>query len=203
MKKISLYGAGGHCYAAVELIRSLGSYDPEVIYDDNPNATSILGVPVQPTPSEPRAGDWCISIGNNEHRAQAGKRVIGDFPHFVHNSAVVYPSVKIGKGTLVHPNAVLDADCSVGSLCIVNNNATISHNCRIDDYCHVAIQAALAGGVTVGEGALLGAGCVVLPNIKIGKWATVAAGAVVTRDVPDYAVVAGTPAQIIKYRTHE
>jgi len=46
----------------------------------------------------------------------------------------------------------------------------------------------------------LGVGSIILPGVKIGKGAIVGAGAVVTRDVPDYAVVAGSPAKILRFR---
>ncbi|MNI93758.1 dTDP-3-amino-3,6-dideoxy-alpha-D-galactopyranose 3-N-acetyltransferase [compost metagenome] len=49
------------------------------------------------------------------------------------------------------------------------------------------------------SGASLGANATLLPGITIGKYAMVGAGAVVTKDVPDYAVVAGSPAKIIRY----
>jgi acetyltransferase-like isoleucine patch superfamily enzyme len=45
------------------------------------------------------------------------------------------------------------------------------------------------------------AGATVLPGVIIGEEAVVAAGAVVTRDVPDFATVAGVPASIVKMRT--
>lgn len=47
----------------------------------------------------------------------------------------------------------------------------------------------------VGKGATLGAGSVILCGITIGRYALVGAGSVVTRDVPDYALVAGNPAR--------
>ena len=39
----------------------------------------------------------------------------------------------------------------------------------------------------------------ICPGVTIGEYAVVAAGAVVTKDVPDYAVVGGVPAKVIKY----
>jgi UDP-2-acetamido-3-amino-2,3-dideoxy-glucuronate N-acetyltransferase len=54
-----------------------------------------------------------------------------------------------------------------------------------------------ATGVVVSEGASLGARAVVCAGCMIGRWALVAAGAVVTRDVPDFALVAGVPARRI------
>ena len=50
----------------------------------------------------------------------------------------------------------------------------------------------------VGEGASIGANASILCGCNIGKFAMVGAGAVVTKDVPDYCVVAGSPAKIIR-----
>jgi acetyltransferase-like isoleucine patch superfamily enzyme len=51
----------------------------------------------------------------------------------------------------------------------------------------------------VRRGASLGSGSVILCNITIGENAIVGAGSVVTKDVPANAIVAGTPARIIRY----
>lgn len=48
--------------------------------------------------------------------------------------------------------------------------------------------------------AYVGAGAVILPGVEIGKYALVGAAAVVTKDIPDGAVVVGSPARIIRYR---
>jgi acetyltransferase-like isoleucine patch superfamily enzyme len=54
-------------------------------------------------------------------------------------------------------------------------------------------------GVTLRVGCSVGARAVCVAPVTVGRWATVAAGAVVTRDVPDFALVAGVPARRIKW----
>ena len=49
----------------------------------------------------------------------------------------------------------------------------------------------------------LGDSVLIIPGVTIGKGAIVAAGSVVTKDVPDYAIVGGSPAKLIKYRNIE
>lgn len=52
--------------------------------------------------------------------------------------------------------------------------------------------------ISIGHDSWLGAGVIVLPSVKIGKYCIVGAGAVVTKDVPDYSVVAGAPAKVMR-----
>lgn len=53
--------------------------------------------------------------------------------------------------------------------------------------------------VIIRESAWIGFNAIIMKGVTIGKGAVVAAGSVVTKDVPDYAVVAGNPAAIVKY----
>ena len=54
--------------------------------------------------------------------------------------------------------------------------------------------------VYIGDDCWICARSIILPGVKIGRGCVVAAGAVVTKDVPDYCVVGGNPASIIKKR---
>lgn len=55
------------------------------------------------------------------------------------------------------------------------------------------------GSIRLKEGCWIGIGAVILPGVTIGKNAIVGANSVIRKDVPDYAVVSGNPATIIKY----
>ena len=54
--------------------------------------------------------------------------------------------------------------------------------------------------VHIGDGSDLGVGSTILPGVTVGRGVQVGAGAVVAEDVPDFAVVAGVPARVLRYR---
>ena len=56
------------------------------------------------------------------------------------------------------------------------------------------------GDIVVEDDVWIGCRAIILSGIKVGRGAIIAAGAVVTKDVPPYAIVAGCPAKVIKYR---
>jgi chloramphenicol O-acetyltransferase type B len=56
------------------------------------------------------------------------------------------------------------------------------------------------GDTTIGHDVWIGTEAMILPGITIGTGAVIAARSVVSKDIPPYAVVAGNPAKIIKYR---
>ncbi len=58
-------------------------------------------------------------------------------------------------------------------------------------------------GIIIGNDVWIGMNVVVLPGVKIGNGATIAAGSIVSEDVPDYAMVGGIPAKVIKMKHDE
>ncbi|WP_042370180.1 acyltransferase [Streptacidiphilus neutrinimicus] len=126
-----------------------------------------------------RLGTGCV-IGRG---AYVGPGVrIGDNVK-LQNHALVYEPAELGDGVFVGPAVVLTNDHYPRS---VDPEGKLK---RGGDWEPV--------GVTVAEGASLGARSVCVAPVRVGRWALVAAGAVVTRDVPDFALVAGVPARRI------
>lgn len=54
--------------------------------------------------------------------------------------------------------------------------------------------------VYIGDDVWIGSHVIILPGVKIGNGCIVGAGSVVTKDIPDYAIAAGNPAKVIRYR---
>ncbi len=110
--------------------------------------------------------------------------------------------VKFGKGVFINHSAVLSASGGIEfedgvAIAPCFRVATINQdfNNRHTIYTY--------GKVTIKKNAWIGMNVTVCPGVTIGKYAVVAAGAVVTKDVPDYAVVGGCPAKIIKMQNPE
>ena len=110
--------------------------------------------------------------------------VLGDVCK-VQNYALVYEPARLGNGVFVGPAVVLTNDQYPRA---VNEDMTRKSH---DDW--------EAVGVTIGDGASIGARAVCVAPVTIGRWALVAAGAVVVKDVPEFALVAGSPARRIRW----
>lgn len=122
------------------------------------------------------------------------------FLSLVHPSVHHSKYVEIGTDTVVAAGCILTTQIKVGNHVYINIDTTVGHDVNIGDYANISPGCHISGRVTIKEGADIGTGAVVIPRVTIGKWATVGAGAVVIEDVPDNAVVVGTPAGVIKYK---
>jgi UDP-2-acetamido-3-amino-2,3-dideoxy-glucuronate N-acetyltransferase len=103
----------------------------------------------------------------------------------VQNYALVYEPAVLGDGVFIGPAVVLTNDTYPRAI-TPDGELKSAH-----DWTPV--------GVTIHDGASIGARAVCVAPVTIGRWATVAAGAVVTKDVPDFALVAGVPARRIRW----
>ena len=204
MRKICLFGASGHGKVIKEIIESQKKQVIAFI-DDNPMTEIVLNVPVSNTTKlkEFIAEKFIISIGNNSLRKKVSQLYELKFTTAIHSKSVVSNSSSIEDGSVIMAGAVINAAVKIGKHCIINTNAVVEHDCKIKDFVHISPSAIIAGNVKIEEGTHVGAGAMVVPSIVIGKWATIGAGAVVIKNVPDYAIVAGNPAKIIKYNGKE
>ena len=110
--------------------------------------------------------------------------------------------VTIGERCVIGRGTSIVGRCRI----VIEDDVTTAPNVYITDHNHsytdltipIGRQWPVEDPVRVGAGSWLGTGVVVLPGADIGRHVTVAAGSVVRGTVPDYAVVAGVPARVVR-----
>lgn len=144
-----------------------------------------------------------------------------DGPVIINEHCKVYKShlngaVTIGRySSIWGPNIMISSvvnPITIGNFCSIARNVSIQeHNHRSDliSTYHIrqnvlgeSVREELSskGPINIGHDVWIGAGAVVLSGVTVGHGAVIGANAVVTQDVPEYAVVGGCPARVIRYR---
>lgn len=126
---------------------------------------------------------------------------------------------KIGKGSSIHMGCrffslrklTIGQDSIIGYGAFLDGRAEI----RIGDHVDIASEVmiynsehdilssnfhAIMAPIQIGDYSFIGPRAIILPGVKIGKGAVVGAGAVVTKDVSDFTIVGGIPAEVIGKR---
>lgn len=126
--------------------------------------------------------------------------------------SVVLPKAVIGKACNICAHTFIENDVTIGDRVTVKSGVYLWDNIHIEHDVFIGPNATFTNDkhprskhfltqypkTTVKHGASIGANATILPGITIGSFALVGAGAVVTKDVPDYAVVQGNPAKVVK-----
>lgn len=123
---------------------------------------------------------------------------------------------RVKSGAEISPNASIGNNSELGTRCIVQSNVHIGDNVimgpdvkiysRNHKFNRLDIPIKDQGKnyytTKIGNDVWIGANVIITAGCNIGNHVIVAAGSVVTKDIPDYAIIGGVPAKIIKFR-HE
>jgi len=129
-------------------------------------------------------------------------------------------SLRLGDRSYVAAGAYLTGEVTLGAHCTVNPYVTLRGKFRGGDGVRIGASSCIVGfnhcfertdipvhgqpltakGIVFGDDVWVGSHVTVIDGVTVGSHAILAAGAVVTKDVPDYAIVGGNPAKIIRMR---
>lgn len=109
-------------------------------------------------------------------------------------------NVIIGNGSRIGISNVLIGPLIIGNNVIIAQNVVISalNHGYEDIHTPIRFQKCTTKHIQIDDDSWIGANCVITAGVKIGKHVVVAAGSIVTKNIPDYSIVAGNPARIIK-----
>ncbi|MBE6300588.1 MAG: acyltransferase [Parabacteroides distasonis] len=131
-----------------------------------------------------------ITIGNN---------VSIGFNCDIHNDEIPKGILELGDNVSIDKECLIDYS---GDL-IIGKNTHIAWGTYIITHTHGydPHSEPIPKPLTIGENVFIGAKCIITPSVNhIGHNVMIGTGSVVTKDVPDYAVVVGNPAKVIKYK---
>src|SRR4051794_8551652 len=174
-------------------------------------------------PTDAAAGRF-HSIGDNSAIAFPPGDVFGQSRIAIGSGTLIAAFVSLSVGM---PGEYLDPDddpvITIGDRCLIGRGSSVIARRRVEiaddvtiapavyvtdhnhSYANVQIpigqQWPAEDAVFIGEGSWLGSGVIVLPGARIGRHVTVAAGSIVRGEIPDYSVIAGAPAKVVRRYT--
>lgn len=152
--------------------------------------------------------------------AATGCVTFGERAYISPLAGFVPANVRVGDGSYiagyayVTEHVVMGSHCTINPYTVVRGQVTMGDGVRIGAHANVLgfnhnhadvnkpiyQQGVSAKGIVIGDDVWIGSAAMILDGVTVGSHCLIAAGAVVTRDVPDYAVVAGNPARVLRDR---
>ena len=143
-------------------------------------------------------------IGNNKLRVRflsLANQLGYQTPNYIHPSAIISPSVVIGKGVYVLLNTSIMPYVTIQDYVMISMNVNIAHHSVLEEGTFISTGVNFGASIVAHKYSYVGISATIMTGIKnLGEDCLVGAGAVIIKDVPDKAVVAGVPAKVLRIK---
>jgi len=203
MKKLIIVGAGGHGAELDEYLQLANKVAGSEVYrvvgflDDNPasyarymlSAPLLGGIRTHQIVSDCQ---YLMGIASVEYKKMFAIEMQAkgaDFLSFIHPTAYVSPSAKLGIGVVVGPMVNIGPNVKIDDFTLLNSRASMGHDVVVGKYNFICPNVCFSGFTTVGDSNLFGINSATIPSVKVGNGNKIAAGMVLDKPVGDNEVI--------------
>lgn len=187
-------------------------------------AEGVRRIDFHPWEYDPTSPEGAAQAARQRELVDAGAR-LGTGVFVAPNAAVFCDNLTVGDRTYIAALAYVTGDLTIGADCSINPYAVVRGEIRMGDGVRIGAHTSILGfnhsmatdrpihqqgtwskGITLGDDVWIGSNATILDGVTVGDHVIIGAGSVVTKDVPDWAVVAGNPARVLRDRrtdTHD
>lgn len=194
---IIIIGAGGHAAELQDYLQFansvLGKNTWNILgfLDDNPenykiyqfNSPYLGNIKNHPVD---KLAYYIMGIANLNYRKPIIEKFLeqgAKFQRFVHPTAFVSSSARIGEGTVVGPFVNIGPNVTIGSFNLINSRCSLGHDTILGSFNFICPNVSFSGFTNIGDNNLFGINSATIPKISISNNNTVAAGMTLDKNV--------------------
>tara|TARA_B100000989_G_scaffold289205_1_gene260752 strand:- start:1745 stop:2344 length:600 start_codon:yes stop_codon:yes gene_type:complete len=192
MKKLIIFGGGGHCNSCIDVILSEKKYKIESIIDNQIKLDKKFNIKIRKIEffkKNIKNFNAFIGVGlikNSKQRLGLIKKIEKyniNFAKIISPLSIVSENSKIFDGSIIMHNSVINRNVTINQHSIINTSAIIEHDTYIGKNCHISTGAIVNGGCKIEDNTFIGSGAIIHQNIVIGKNCVVGAGKIIKKNL--------------------
>ena len=200
MKKIILFGMGGHALSCVDVM--LGQDFKIIGYIDKKEKKNYYDIPflgpdqdIENIKRKYKVIYGLISFGSHKlinARTKLFTKLISlkfMFIPVIAKTAYISKMSNIDVGTIIMQNATINTGVHVGNNCIINTNSVVDHNSKIGNNSIISTNVTINGNVKIGKNSFIGSGAIIFNDIIIGDNCIIGAGQVIKKNLKNNSIV--------------
>ena len=196
MKNLIVVGGGGFSLELVDYLTRdeffLENFKLKGVLDDNLVESNLPYLGKIDDYSIKYNDYFIIAIGNISDRKNVFDKLKskgGKFYTYIHPSAFVANSSRLGEGCIVAPFTIINAFAHVGDNVVLNVHSSVGHESSIGDNTIFSPYSAANGCSNIGANCFLGTRSTIFPGVSVGSMSIVDSHSYVKKDVDDKSIV--------------